>query len=152
MPGESKRHKDNATDEFEIASTSLSLPTAPHFKDMSGKHYLERLREINTDKYFEPIYDRIEELLNLAYEEVDQCELPLESHPDLVLTPEGHLRVEWRKSKDIRIAIRFLDHKRLTFVTFLPDKLQQTQINRMGGDSSILGFFKTTGIPFKFDW
>ena len=110
--------------------------------------------------FLSPLISRIRTLARLAAEEEDQEAIRSGSltgflrflyvhrsriwlRPQLVLTPEGHLRAEWRKTRDYRIAVRFLDKDRVTFVSFTPDPRDPTVINRVGGSSTVRGFFET---------
>ena len=131
--------------------------------EMSSDQYLVFLSIGDAEEFLLPLIQRIGELTKLAGEEEDQRALKpqslrgffrflylhrsrIESRPQLILTTEGHLRAIWRKSRDHRVAIRFIDQTRVSFVTFLPDYIRPTQINRVGGDSSVDSFFKSTGI------
>ena len=130
---------------------------------MSSDQYLIFLSLGEVEEFLRPLMQRIEELARLAREEEDQQALRarslrgffrflylhrprIESRPQLTLTTEGYLRAIWRKSRDHRIAVRFADDTRVSFVTFLPDRVHPTQINRVGGNSSVESFFENTGI------
>lgn len=125
--------------------------------------YLQFLAVGDTEDFLEPVVDRVQSLREMAREEEDQRALRpgsllglfrfLYAHrrrivdtPQLVLTTDGYLRAEWRRSRDCRVAVRFVDGNTVSFVTFLPDRYVPTHINRVGGDSSIDGFFENTGI------
>ena len=131
--------------------------------EMSSDQYLVFLSLGEVEEFLRPLIQRIEELARLAREEEDQQALRarslrgffkflylhrprIESRPQLTLTTEGYLRAIWRKSRDHRIAVRFADDTRVSFVTFLPDRARPTQINRVGGNSSVDSFFENTGI------
>ena len=130
---------------------------------MSSDQYLVFLSMGQKAEFLRPIISRIEELSRFAVEEEDQYALRrgslqgllrflylhrarIESRPQLILTSEGHLRAIWRKSKDHRVAIRFMDHATVAFVTFLPDRVRPTRINRIGGESSVESFFACAGL------
>ena len=111
----------------------------------------------------DPLVRRIAQLATLAADEEDQEAIRSESltglfrflhrhrrrvhtTPQLVLTPQGHLRAEWRRSKDCRVAVRFLDDRRVSFVSFLPDRNDPAKVNRTSGGASIDGFFDAAGV------
>ena len=114
-------------------------------------------------EFLEPVVDRVRLLCEVASAEEGQRALRpgslvglfrfMYAHkhrivdtPQLVLTTDGYLRGEWRRSRDCRVAVRFVDENAVSFVTFLPDRYVPTHINRVGGNSSINGFFEKTGI------
>ena len=118
------------------------------------------VRNVKVDGFLRPLTQRIVELVHLASEDDEQAALRpkslegfcrflslhgerIESRPQLVLTLDGYLRAVWRKGKGHRIALRFIDDKRLAFVTFLPDSFRPTQTNHIGGESSIEAVFET---------
>lgn len=130
---------------------------------MSVEDHLAFLSMAELADFLRPLIERVEELVELAGAEEDQQALnPLSlrgffrflylhrsrimSRPQLILTTEGLLRAIWRRSRDHRIGIRFLDDRVVSFVTFLPDSARPTQINRVGGESSIDGFFRCVSI------
>lgn len=131
--------------------------------EMSADEFLVFLSMVDSTAFLEPLIGRIEELTELARLEEDQNALSpfslrglfrflyshrsrIHSRPQLILTTEGLLRAIWRRSRDHRVAIRFLDAARVSFVAFLPDHVRPTQINRIGGESSIEGFFRCVGL------
>lgn len=130
---------------------------------MSVEDHLVFLSMAELAGFLPPLIRRVEELVELAGAEEDQQALsPLSlrgflrflylhrsriaSTPQLILTTEGLLRAIWRKGRDHRIGIRFLDDRMVSFVTFLPDGARPTQINRVGGESSIEGFSRCVSI------
>ena len=125
--------------------------------------YLQFLALGKTEDFLEPVIDRVRLLCEMARVEEDQRALRsgslvglfrfMYAHrhhivdtPQVVLTTDGYLRAEWRRSRDCRVSVRFLDENTVSFVTFLPDRYMPTHINRVGGDSSIKGFFENTGV------
>ena len=149
------------------ASLPLQLPQYPttestdaDLPDLLTDQRLLFLSACEVDDFLDPLISRIGMLAQLAAEEEDQEAIRSDSfagflrflyvhrpriwrRPQLVLTPEGHLRAEWRETRDHRLAVRFLDENRVTFVSFAPDPHDPTQINRVGGSSSVYGFFET---------
>ena len=130
---------------------------------MSVEDHLVFLSMADLAGFLSPLIGRVKELVELAVAEEDQMALnPLSlrgflrflclhrsrvvSRPQLILTTEGFLRAIWRRSRDHRIGVRFVDDKVVSFVTFLPDSARPTQINRVGGESSIEGFFRCVSI------
>lgn len=145
-------------DTAEIGRSSEALSDS-----MSVEDHLTFLSMAELANFLLPLIRRVEELVELAgAEEGQQALNPLSlrgffrflymhrsrvvSRPELILTTEGLLRAIWRRSRDHRIGIRFLDDKVVSFVTFLPDSARPTQINRVGGQSSIGGFFRCVSI------
>lgn len=125
--------------------------------------YLQFLAVGETEQFLKPVVDRVRLLCEMASAEEDQRalrpgslvglfrfmyahKLRIVDTPQLVLTTDGYLRAEWRRSRDCRVAVRFVDENTVSFVTFLPDRYVPTHINRVGGDSSVNGFFENTGI------
>ena len=130
---------------------------------MSAQVHLIFLSMAEVTAFVRPLIERVEELAELANEEEDQQALsPLSlrgflrflylhrarvaTRPQLILTTDGLLRAIWRRSRDHRIGVRFLDDKIVSFVTFLPDTVRPTQINRVGGECSIEGFFRCVSV------
>lgn len=141
----------------------IDYATSAMDDDMASDQFLIFLSYGDAGDFLRPLIQRIENLVKLAsQEESQQAPRPqslrgffrflflnksrIDSRPQLILTTEGHLRAVWRKSRDYRIAIRFIDEARISFVTFLPDPIRPTQINRVGGDSSVGSFFEGTGV------
>lgn len=128
---------------------------------MAGaNHTLPLLSTGQIDEFLNPLISRIGTLAQLAAEDEDQEAIRPESiagflhflhvhrthvrrRPQLVLTPAGHLRAEWRETGDYRIAVTFLHPDEVTFVSFAPDARHHASINRVGGSSSVGRFFET---------
>ena len=139
------------------------LGSAVSTDEMSSDQHLVFLSLGDVPPFLQPIVTRIKDLARLARDEEDQQALKPRSlrglfrflyvhqsrirvRPQLILTSEGLLRGIWRRSRDYRVAVRFLDDSTVSFVTFLPDRVRPTRINRVGGESSIDGFFASVGI------
>ncbi len=137
-----------------------SASTGADLSDLLTDQRLLFLSACEVDDFLDPLISRVGMLAQLAAEEEDQEAVRSDSfagflrflyahrpriwrRPQLVLTPEGHLRAEWRETRDHRIAVRFLDENRVTFVFFAPDPHDPTQISRVGGSSSVYSFFET---------
>ena len=106
------------------------------------------------------IRTRIAELSKIALEEAEEGQLPLSDDsrreffdflrdlatrglsmtPGLVLTYEGNIRAEWRRSPDERLALEFLGRDRLGFVFFRPDPGSQGKVLRTSGEESASRF------------
>lgn len=131
--------------------------------EMSTDLHLVFISIGEAEEFLQPLVRRVQELTALAKMEDDQHALRsgslrgffkflylhrsrVDARPQLMLTSEGSLRAIWRRSRDHRVAIRFLDDSTVSFVTFLPDEGRPTQINRMGGECSIEGFFRCVGL------
>ena len=131
--------------------------------EMSTDVHLVFLSIGESEAFLQPLVRRIQELAALANTEEDQHALRprslrgffkflylhrsrVHSRPQLILTMEGSLRAIWRRSRDDRVAVRFLDDATVSFVTFLPDQDRPTQINRVGGECSIEEFFRCVGL------
>lgn len=142
------------------AAAEVSWSQTPNF---TSDQYLQFLMAGQDVEFLTPLIARIRLLMDMAAEDEDQRALRTDSlvgffrflyvhkdrinePPQLVLTMAGYLRAEWRRSRDCRVAVRFVDRNTISFVTFLPDRHVPAQINRVGGDSSISGFFENTGI------
>ena len=155
--GGSLHHRAELDRSSEVPSDSMSVEDQLVFLSMA-----------ELDDFLRPLVGRVKELVGLAGAEEDQQALnPLSlrgffrflylhrsrivSRPQLILTTEGLLRAIWRRSRDHRIGIRFLDDRMVSFVTFLPDGARPTQINRVGGESSIEGFFRCVSIDSLSD-
>ena len=106
------------------------------------------------------ISTRIAELSKIALEEAEEGQLPLSDDsrgglfgflgdlaarglnmtPSLVLTYEGNIRAEWRRSPDERLALEFLGRDRLGFVFFRPDPGSQGKVLRTSGEEAASRF------------
>ena len=124
------------------------------------------VRNLSVDGFLRPLNQRIAELACLASEDDEQeafrpkslegfCRFlslhgeRIESRPQLVLTLDGYLRAVWRKGKGHRIALRFIDDKRL-----VPGRID---IGQRPGRPSVCGpctelrFPRQTDVLFVFE-
>lgn len=74
----------------------------------------------------------------------------LSSVPVLVLTYEGNIVAEWRRSPDEKLVLQFLDSFNLKFVFFYPDSYNPTKILRISGNGSVLSFFEDYPRTLRF--
>ena len=104
------------------------------------------------------IRPRVEYLYEVALEEEGQEPLSSDSYlglvsflngiptlsliPVLVLTYEGNIVAEWRRSPDEKLVLQFLDSFNLKFVFFYTDSYDPTKILRISGNGSALSFFE----------
>ena len=58
-------------------------------------------------------------------------------YPDIVLTPSGYFRAEWRLSQSNYFAAEFLPDGDLKFVLFAPNPLRHGKIQRVAGTVSV---------------
>ena len=133
-----------------------------HFLSVSDGQYSVARPVGEVGDFLRPLIKRIIDLIGFATEDDEQQPLRprslagffkflyvhqdrIETRPQLVLTLDGYLRAVWRRSRDHRIAARFIDDRGVTFVTFLPDRFRPTRTNHIGGESSIEAFFATIG-------
>ena len=70
--------------------------------------------------------------------------------PVLVLTYEGNIVAEWRRSPDEKLVLQFLDSFNLKFVFFYPDSYDPTKILRISGNGSALSFFEDHPRTLRF--
>ena len=134
-----------------------------HLLFVSNDQYTVARPVGDVGEFRRPLVERIIELIGFAKED-DEQQAPrqrslegfvkllyvhqdrIKTRPQLVLTLDGHLRAVWRRSKDHRIAMRFIDDKNVAFVTFLPDSFRPSRTNHIGGESSIEAVFETIGL------
>jgi len=161
--GDSLSSKEYRDTEYGNVFEGLEKSSGASSELMSAQVHLVFLSMAEVTAFVRPLIERVEELVELANEEGDQQALsPLSlrgflrflylhrarvaTRPQLILTTEGLLRAIWRRSRDHRIGVRFLDDKIVSFVTFLPDAVRPTQINRVGGECSIESFFQCVSV------
>lgn len=112
------------------------------------------------------IYPRVEYLYEVALEEEEQEPLSNDSYfglvnflngihdlsliPVLVLTYEGNIVAEWRRSPDEKLVLQFLDSFNLKFVFFYTDSYDPTKILRISGNGSALSFFEDYPRTLRF--
>lgn len=70
--------------------------------------------------------------------------------PVLVLTYEGNIVAEWRRSPDEKLVLQFLDSFNLKFVFFYTDSYDPTKILRISGNGSALSFFEDYPRTLRF--
>lgn len=127
-----------------------------HFRSVSDGHG-------DVGEFLRPLIERTIDLIGFANED-DGQQSPrpkslagffkllyihrdrIETPPQLVLTLDGHLRAVWRRSKEHRIAVRFIDDKNVAFMAFLPDRFRPTRTVHIGGESSVEAVFDTIGL------
>ena len=66
----------------------------------------------------------------------------LSAHPELVypttvLTPDGNVRVQWRRGASEHFAIEFLGDHDVRFVIFAPDPRHRYKTNRVSGSATV---------------
>lgn len=67
--------------------------------------------------------------------------------PELYSASTGNLIAEWRKNKDNKLVIEFLDNGQLKFIVFYRDILSSGNINRFSGMSSANSFLVNVSAP-----
>ncbi len=115
--------------------------------------------------YAEQLASRLGLLASLAYEETSGLSLDslrnllsfLQSHrklsyPDLVLTPSGNLRAEWRKARNRYFAVEFLSEEECRFVVFAPNPHNCEKPYRISGSTSPEKLLDTVQLYGRLDW
>jgi len=92
-----------------------------------------------TEEFMKDIEDDIDEdQVNISFDSfrnfinflVDHREVSI---PSFVITPEGNIRVLWKKSSRQYLAVEFHPDKRVTYVIFAPDVSHPTKPMRSSG-------------------
>ena len=116
------------------------------------------------------IRTRIAELSKIALEEAGEGQLPLSDGsrrelfgflrdlaarglnmtPGLVLTYEGNIRAEWRRSPEERLALEFPGRDRLGFVFFRPDPDSPGKVLRTSGEEAASRFLDDRPDAMRF--
>lgn len=59
------------------------------------------------------------------------------SCPEVVLTPNGNIRSQWKKSRNQHFAVEYLGNRNVRFVVFAPDQNDLDKITRVSGQTSL---------------
>jgi len=73
-------------------------------------------------------------------------------YPDVVLTPEGNARATWRRDRNQRLALEFLDDGDLRFVIFAPDPRHPYKTVRAAGAATIDSVLELAAPYGALDW
>ena len=57
--------------------------------------------------------------------------------PEVVLTPNGNIRSQWKKSRNQHFAVEYLGNRNVRFVVFAPDQNYPDKITRVSGQTSL---------------
>lgn len=103
------------------------------------------LRDASLEEYpqqqpisYSSIYDFIKYLYNS----------PKLSYPNVVLTPSGNIRAQWRKASNRHFAVEFLGDGNARFVVFAPDPKVPSKTTRVSGLTSIDSLMEIVS-PYK---
>ena len=132
----------------------------------SLEDYLSATSRNPCEEILKKINPRVVYLSEVALEEEEQKPLSSNSYlglvsflnriydlspvPVLVLTYEGNIVAEWRRSPNEKLVLQFLDSFNLKFVFFYPDSYNPTKILRISGNGSVLSFFEDYPRTLRF--
>lgn len=63
--------------------------------------------------------------------------VPNLAYPNVVLTPDGNIRTEWRKARNQHFAVEFMGEGDVRFVVFAPDSKRFEKTTRVSGLTSV---------------
>ncbi len=95
---------------------------------------LEHLLEISREEQPEQASPATASLVSLTAFLIAHPEL---AYPTTVLTPDGNVRTQWRRSKDEHFAIEFFGDHDVRFVIFAPDPRHRDRTNRVSGNATV---------------
>jgi hypothetical protein len=72
--------------------------------------------------------------------------------PDVVLTPEGNVRAQWRGSKNQNFALEFLNDEDVRFVVLAPDRRRPYKTLRAAGLATVDGVMELMRPYRVLDW
>lgn len=78
--------------------------------------------------------------------------VPNLAYPDVVLTPHGNIRTEWRKARNQYFAVEFMGEGDVRFVVFAPDSKHFEKITRISGLTSVDSLMDLTGAYGVPEW
>lgn len=74
------------------------------------------------------------------------------AYPDVVLTPHGNIRTEWRKGRNQHFAVEFMGEGEVRFVVFAPDAKHSEKITRVSGLTSVDSLMDLTSAYGVLEW
>lgn len=77
---------------------------------------------------------------------------PNMAYPDVVLTPHGNIRTEWRKARNQYFAVEFMGEGDVRFVVFAPDSRHFEKITRISGLTSVDSLMDLARPYSVLDW
>ena len=138
--------------------------TSRYVYKVSTRRYIDSLTQNQTANVACQVAERLKQLQELAAEEgprqnamkhesLDGFLRFLQIHqrhvtrrPLLALTFEGHVRAEWKRNNQDRLAIEFLDDVDLRYVLFRPNSFFPAKTNRTSGSSTVETLFEDLGV------
>jgi hypothetical protein len=137
-------------------------------RDTSLSELIDRFENLPGFSHGRRLAARLRDLLEIAREEQPEQAPPaaesLEtfldflarhrglSYPDVVLTPEGNARATWRRGRNQRLALEFLDDGDLRFVIFAPDPRHTYKTIRAAGAATIDSVLELAEPYGAVDW
>lgn len=73
-------------------------------------------------------------------------------YPDVVLTPNGNIRAQWRDAKTRHLAVEFLGQDDVRFVVFAPDPKHPGKTTRVSGLTSVDSLMELVHPYRVFGW
>ena len=58
-------------------------------------------------------------------------------YPDITITPDGNIRIQWQQDKNHHLAVEFISHTEAKYVVFSPDPVHPVKTARISGKVSI---------------
>jgi hypothetical protein len=138
--------------QFDLRSPShTTIATSRPNESLSG--IVASVRRHPRLRFRERLATRLERLIEISREEQPEQPPPalasvqdmiafLAANPDLsyattVLTPNGNIRLEWRRARDQHFAIEFLGDLDVRFVVFAPDPKRPFKVARVSGQAAL---------------
>lgn len=128
-----------------------TLPTDD--PEISLSDLITRFRQLPKIDFAERIAIRLNYLLEVSREEQPEQAPPAAAslqgflaflfknpdlaYPDLVLTPDGNVRAQWRRGPRQHFAVEFLEDEDVRFVIFAPDPKHPYKTARVSGTATV---------------
>lgn len=161
---------DTDIDEFSAFKSKDPFEIIDSLKDNNEKleeivFFLEKVAKI---EYSERFANRLKNLIEDSIEEYpDEDPINPESlrycikflysvenfeYPDIVVTPDKNIRLQWRRSRNKHFAVEFLPTGDAHFVIFAPNSMHPEKIKRLSGIISVEELFETVKSQGVLSW
>ena len=70
------------------------------------------------------------------------------AYPDVVLTPDGNVRAQWKRGSSLHFALEFLEDENVCFVIFAPDPKHPYKTVRVSGEATVDSVMEIA-VPYK---
>ena len=116
----------------ELVTYIEKLPSIPFAGRLAAR--IRYLAEISREEYPDQAPTAVPSLMGL----ITLLEITLGlAYPDVVLTPQGNIRAQWRLDRNRYFALEFLEGEEVHFVVFAPDPKHPYKTLRASGLATV---------------